>query len=98
MAVGGCSLLAYAVKGGYGILFQHRKGKNSSYFAESENKLEKSTKNSVEMKIQDVVEEKEKTWKIVRIYKTQFSCSEAVGRLVKIHVNTKENVPCQRKK
>jgi len=60
--------------------------------------LVKSTENSVEMKIQDEVDDKEKTWKIVRIYKSQFSCSEAVERLVKIHANTQEDVPCQRKK
>lgn len=69
-----------------------------SYLAESENKLVKSTENSVEMKIQDVVGAQEKTWRIVRTYKSQFSCREAVERLIKIHANTKEDATCPRKK
>lgn len=50
------------------------------------------------MKIQDEIESREKTWTIVRSYKFQFSCIEAVERLIKIHMDTKEDVLCQIKK
>lgn len=66
--------------------------------AESENKLVKSTENSVEMKIQDAVGAKERAWKIVRTYQSQFSCREAVERLIKIHADTKEDAAWPRKR
>lgn len=58
----------------------------------------KNTENFAGMKRQDGVENQKKTWTIVRSYQAQFSCMEAMERLIKIHMDTKEAVSCQSKK
>lgn len=70
---------------------------SDSYSAEPENKLVKNTEISAGMKNQDDNEGK-RTWTIVRSYKSQFSCIEAVERLIKIHMDTKEDMSCQKVK
>lgn len=72
--------------------------KSDTYSPASENRLIKSTENLVRMKSQSEMEGKEPRWKIVRIYKGQFSCVEAIERLIKIHMDTKEDAACQTKK
>ena len=71
---------------------------SDSYLTESGNKLVKNTENFVGMKSQDGVESQKKTWTIVRSYQAQFSCREAMERLIKIHIDMKEAVSCQSKK
>lgn len=62
-----------------------------SYSVNEENMLLKNRMDSDEMSHPVSAKSKTRKWKVVRKYRSKFSCAEAVERLIEIHSNTRED-------
>lgn len=62
----------------------------NSYSVDEENMLLENRMDSDGMPHQISAKSKKKKWRVVRSYRSKFSCMEAIEKLIEIHSHTKE--------